>query len=783
MPAVAQFGSCVESLYNALKSGDARSVELCRALLRNHHTQLLAGGKDMLARWRAALTRRQAQAAQDPVAQAVLLLIAVLIEMSNEKSDADYASLKLDIEVVDPDIGYWYQRWDGGAATGPAPSHQFFGEGQYLELTMPEPLQAPPEYCNAEIYNSPSTTILPKNVVLSPFPVDTPNTPHELDNFLADIFLNQPYVAANGLVFEARIKAGGIANGSRGWGFWNTSMLLGSMRLAWFAQYDGEVSEGGERETGLYVETLNGLSYDRKQVREDFDEDWHDYRIELNADRVDYFLDGRHVHTVKNKDTIPAEPMALHCWVDNAVYAIGPDGMEHREQPWTGPRTVTIASMAILSLPALAIGLPAYYTSTPVLPMSGSPQQLSNWLSTNPTSYNEAAWCFYGHLIRDDGAVDGLLFLTQYQDSNVAGREWPTVVAGLCYNPARLGGAEPGYMGTGTGGLPGLPALPAAPSQPFLPSVTMVSSPWAVSAQYPDDEYSRDGKKPSAFSCRLIEGEVGRPGAVYEIAADALFAAPSAPDTKDRLSLVVRMRDRYGVIAAGYGPSSFLPQWLSNRQQSLIAQGEFAGSVGDYLEKTGDPMTYQGAYYLSAPLLEVTEFQIRDRNGLVATGQGGCFWIDWVVQSFDRSALASVSMAGWTYFAIQFPSVGWSMMISEVTVQDPTSRFFVAKLFTDKSRTTANGARIASREWRQQEIHIRPNDAYPPWHSRLGKPYALHYVVTLDSPEGESHLFIDTVRDDQEITVDDSSKYEGVFRVRANVSGTELEGWAWGELH
>jgi hypothetical protein len=324
--------------------------------------QLTANRDAAVARLRSAVAQRSASATGEDGSGAGIVLAwllgtieryaaiyaeieagaAILDKLENE----NYAATKAPIHEVNPSRDYWFERSDGPG------EHQWSEDGNYLALTIPRAGTA--AYFNAEIYNNPRTHIQPRNILIEPFPLDKTATKEDQHNWDWDWLRNLPYIPANRVVFQARVRAENLKGGSRGWGFWNMSLSPETMQIAWFVQYDGVKT--GDLDpavpSGFYVETQNGLSgLDKMMYRlPDLDEDWHDYRIELNSGSVFYFIDGKLVHQVWGA-TVPVNAMQFHCWVDNSVFGVGPLIVNHICQSTDFPRSNIIHSMSIVSPP------------------------------------------------------------------------------------------------------------------------------------------------------------------------------------------------------------------------------------------------------------------------------------------------------------------------------------------------------------------------------------------------------------------------------------------------
>jgi hypothetical protein len=275
-----------------------------------------------------------------PSSDLALLILYLLVVLYDLQRNVVYSLEKADLDVINPLEEYWFQRVDGKG------SHRFFDRGMYLTNSIPA--AGTEIYFNSEIYNSPYTSIRPKNVVINDSAIDDPKVAPA--SFLYDIFLNIPYVAQNGTVFYSRIKVENLQGGSRGWGFWNTSISPFGMQVAWFIQLDGVLANGTPyAANGFWAQTQNGLNVSMLPLPP-LDEGWHDYRIEMKKDSVEYFIDNRSVAKATDPASIPASPMAFHNWVDNAVFAVENFSIEHVMQRTTEPRTNQTELMRIYSV-------------------------------------------------------------------------------------------------------------------------------------------------------------------------------------------------------------------------------------------------------------------------------------------------------------------------------------------------------------------------------------------------------------------------------------------------
>ncbi|GHN01234.1 hypothetical protein WSM22_27230 [Cytophagales bacterium WSM2-2] len=239
-----------------------------------------------------------------------------------------YFQSKIKYAITNPSPEFWFQRIDM------AGDHQFnTPDGNYLVNTIP--IADNQHYFNSEIYDSPYTTLTPSCVIANPYPVEEITDTIELQNFIYDLFVNIPFASSHNVTFAATIKAENLTGGSRGWGFWNTDgvPILG-MKIAWFMQQ----SDGNPKNktNGFFAHTVNGDKISAVPLPA-LDENWHDYKIVMSPQLVEYFIDGKSVARVTEADTIPDAPMAFHNWVDNACFDIN-EGIQKVFQKTTAPR-------------------------------------------------------------------------------------------------------------------------------------------------------------------------------------------------------------------------------------------------------------------------------------------------------------------------------------------------------------------------------------------------------------------------------------------------------------
>ncbi len=396
-----------------------------------------------------------------------------------------------------------------------------------------------------------------------------------------------------------------------------------------------------------------------------------------------------------------------------------------------------------------------YYTPGYELPQTQSKPLLAEFLSTEHFEYDLDGWFFFGSLV-DSAAPDdigGFLIGVQRIKEPVYGFRIPVVPAIVAFNNKSLGHYE--FRGFFTIDV--------------FPLMTVNPDPWSVKLNSPF-------QSGPLITMGLVSGTMGDADAVYSITADI-------PDADSiRMQVELRFRDRLGAVNEGDGPASFFVQFLTDVQrQQIMASPEH--TVSDYLEATGDPMSCQGSYYYSQPLMDVEQFSIMIDSVPLTSGSDGLMWMDYVVQTYDQRAGEVFKDASWEFFAIQLPEQNAAIMVIQIT--SATGSLPVAKLFRNDSERTRNGARSAIHSWAIDEISIEPIGSI--WTSQAtGLKYAQHHRIQLLSDDWSADLIVDMVIEDQEIviTVDTAKtiKYEGLATVEGMLDGQPVKGRAFVEL-
>ncbi|WP_087686888.1 hypothetical protein [Pandoraea sp. PE-S2R-1] len=150
-----------------------------------------------------------------------------------------------------------------------------------------------------------------------------------------DAAFNNPFSLQRSLAVRmtADIKAEtSDQGGSRGWGFWNTTMNPADMQLAWFMEYSQPGADGAR---GVYAQTIGKDAAGKwafcqtklpDAAANGIYDGFHQYAVMLvsmpinaqrSANAVIYAIDGNAVATHLLKVD---QPMAFHNWVDNRDY-------------------------------------------------------------------------------------------------------------------------------------------------------------------------------------------------------------------------------------------------------------------------------------------------------------------------------------------------------------------------------------------------------------------------------------------------------------------------------
>lgn len=403
----------------------------------------------------------------------------------------------------------------------------------------------------------------------------------------------------------------------------------------------------------------------------------------------------------------------------------------------------------------------AYYSPSTGQPQSRSVTAFRTFLSSEQTRFDLQSYPFFGSLVDDRGRTNTFSLMMQ-QSNHVMNLPISYALEGVMFNRGD---------GFTAGGVKGLPEL-------TLP-LTLTAHPWTIRA-----EAFTLGKTPQFVDARVVAGHVGEKGAVYELTSRVEAARMDGTGRPYLLQVYVRVVDTLGMVQWGYGPGGFFPQWIYPAQRRAIV-GRHRGDVGAYLAATHDPMSGQGDYYYSAPMLRVQEYALYANGRKFSHGRGGVIWLDNVEQSFDAKADKVVQdKVTWTEFSTQLPGVGKALKIGWV-YQRAVGTLPYAMLAAAGNKRFVDG-NLATTKWRIGSISITPLPGHL-WRSKQsGLSYHTQYRVVLrkaGSAEGHSAtLLMTAVYGDQEAAVGSRHVYEGLFRVTGVLDGRRVSGQAWGEI-
>lgn len=402
-----------------------------------------------------------------------------------------------------------------------------------------------------------------------------------------------------------------------------------------------------------------------------------------------------------------------------------------------------------------------FFTPDLTLPWAGSSQALSNFLSHDQSGLSLQSYCVWGKLVEAGKPVNAYLAIVQRMNEElelpvIGSHLYPIVIAGTGFNNEETGRIV-------FGGSQGIAELS---------EVVVVTQPWHVYVE-------SSNPSPSLFPFNttemfLLEGNMGQPGARYKITSTAMDLEGEALET------TVIFSDTMGIVNQGYGPASFFPQWLLPAQRDVVAGEIYAGSVGDYLKTSCDPMTDQGSYYYSLPMLQVHEFSITRNSQVISRGNDGLLWMDIVYQSFDSAALEVVNTATWNFFSLQFPQSNRALMVTDIH-NDQNGSLPVASLFSTLGARSPNGALIPEFRWNLQNIEITPVPGYTWTSPESTLTYHTRYNITLGGAR-QADLVVAMAWNAQEFKANDTVKYEGYATVSGTLDGENVEGSAWVEV-
>lgn len=438
------------------------------------------------------------------------------------------------------------------------------------------------------------------------------------------------------------------------------------------------------------------------------------------------------------------------------------------------PAVAAVALASLAALPGTSTALPydewgtgdAYYSPNLTTSWSKSRAGLREFLSTMQPQFSEQSFVWGGPLISEDGTMTVVDFEMQRDDSQVGDhRGWlvQNVSAGLLYHDGKT---------FDIGGLFGI----AEDNYP----VSFTKIPWSVRA-----DQSLVLAQPEFIDVRVVKGQIGVKGAVYELTANVYNTSEDAPPL-ERVEVYVRAKDTTGMMQWGYGPSGFSPMWIFPEQRDII-ENTYDGSVGDYLRATDDSMWSQGQNYLTVPLLKVQKFVVSKNDKVVDRGSAGWIWMDYVTRSFDARAKEIVnSGAGWNEFSIYIPSTGQAMKVGWTNFPKAPGigKFPYAYLASPTSDKGPNGVLQPQMAWGLNDIHLRPVRSSKWVSPTTGNSYYLKWRLILDETETNERvkLTLTSALPNQEAVIADRAVLEGVFTVKGNIGGKKVQGYALDEF-
>lgn len=156
---------------------------------------------------------------------------------------------------------------------------------------------------------------------------------------ILDTVINTPYLYST---VKQTITCKNLKDGSRGFGFWNTSADLQHTSIAWFIQIDSADTSGFYAHCQIPAITKNFISFVKLP---DLDENEHTYTVDWKKDRIQFSIDGKIVHI--ETTVIPTDNMAYHNWVDNSVFTYENGSLKHLIQKLKTEKSNQIKSIEI----------------------------------------------------------------------------------------------------------------------------------------------------------------------------------------------------------------------------------------------------------------------------------------------------------------------------------------------------------------------------------------------------------------------------------------------------
>jgi len=423
-----------------------------------------------------------------------------------------------------------------------------------------------------------------------------------------------------------------------------------------------------------------------------------------------------------------------------------------------------VSSIALAGAPGAAAAqsfTDAYYSKDAVVPQSRSVSGMRQYLSSDQKQMEMQSQVFFGNLITSNGRYNSFASMIQRQDGLIK------QIPGLPISLSTM------LINSGQGWLGGV--IDGVPELTFPMSLT--TNPWSARA-----ESVAFGQLPKFVDMRVVDGQLGERGAVYEITASLDSSYDTGSTATEPETAYVRVKDMTGIAMWGFGPSGFKPQWLNPDQRAAI-MNRYDGSIERYLRATRDPMTGQGNYYYSSPLLKVQKFVFYRGGKRILSGNGGYTFFDQCTQSFGPAAQQILNNNfGWTSFEIPIPAVNGGMALGKLS-QPTVGTLPYAALATSRSPKARNGALVAH-NWGLKDISLKPVTGSA-WKSpKSGQTYYMKWRAVLKGPDAahRGNLTLTAVNKDSEVIFSGRAVYEGVFRYRGTIAGKKASGAAFAEM-
>lgn len=454
--------------------------------------------------------------------------------------------------------------------------------------------------------------------------------------------------------------------------------------------------------------------------------------------------------TYNMADKVPSGRASILVSVKGGEHSVIAERSIYWNDRGAGVDSVGSGGLGTRNWPEAPTGDP-YYSTDYEMPLSRSPQELARWLGSEHMEYDLDGWFFFGGLV--DGATGqpgAFAIEVQRIRTPKDGVDWEVVPAMVAFNAPSIGKYVYGYTGT-------------LDMDPF---VKVTTEPWLVEIFNPSIQ-----PQPT-ITMGVASGTMGVPGVVYRLTWDT-------PDNEGkRFQGTVLVKDRLGTVNHGYGTTSFFTEFFTEPQQREMAES-YNNSPGAYLRATGDPMTGQGDYYNSFPLMDVQSFSMTRDGVPFSSGNSGTLWTDYTVASYDTQAVENLIEypASWKFFSIMLPNENASIMA--IRIYSKTGVMQMAKLYRVGQQTQRNGSHNAAYTWDSVKIEGLGDI----WKSPAsGIEYDMKYRLRF-GPSNQSTVTMTMVRPDQEIyTPDGRYIYEGLGTVTGIVDGKKVEGTAFTEL-